>query len=62
MPCASRWDLNTCKQASLKRERKKNGQSTKPRQQKRIRRKTTMIDGVGDMGTIMSRMTVNGSR
>jgi hypothetical protein len=47
---------------SLKREKKANGRSTKPRQQKRIRRKITIIDGVGNMGTIMSAMTVNGLR
>jgi hypothetical protein len=47
---------------SSKRGRKTNGQNTKPRQRRRIRRKTTMIDGVGDMVTIMSMMTVNGSR
>ena len=47
---------------SSKRERKTNGQITKPRQQRRIRRKTTMIDGVGYMGTITSTMTVNESR
>jgi hypothetical protein len=37
-------------------------ETKKPRQQRRIRRKTTMIDGVGDMGTIMSKMMVNGLR
>jgi hypothetical protein len=47
---------------SSKRGRKTNGQSTKQRQQRRIRRKTVMIDGVGDMGTIMSKMMVNGLR
>jgi hypothetical protein len=43
-------------------ERKTNGQSTNPRQLRRKRRKTTMIDGVGDMRMIMSMMTVNGLR
>ena len=61
---------SVCKQMGLKyvkasefeRERKTNGRSTKSRQRRRIRRKTMMIDGVGDMGTIMSKMTVNGLR
>ncbi len=61
-PCANRCDSNISKGMSSKRERKTNGQSTKPRQRRRIRRKTTMIDGVGNMGTIMSKMMVNGLR
>ena len=61
-PCANRWGSNISKGMSSKRERKTNGQSTKPRQQRRIRRIATMIDGVGDMGTIMSTMTVIGLR
>ena len=47
---------------SSKSERKKNGLSTKPRQQRRIKSKTTLSDGVGDMETIMSKMMVNGLR
>ena len=34
----------------------------KPRQRRRIQRETTMIDGMGDMGTIMSKMMINGLR
>ena len=46
----------------MKRERKTNGQSTKPRHRTRIRKKKKRIDGVGDVCTTMSMMTVNGSR
>jgi hypothetical protein len=47
---------------SSKRGRKTNDQSKKPWQQRRIRGKTKMIDGVGDMGTIVSKMMASGLR
>ena len=54
-------DSNMWKRMTSKRERKTNGQSTKPRHWRRIRKKTTTtIDGVGDMEMIMSNMTANG--